>query len=100
MFLLTHLPPAVTLLSGCNSCTRSFFRGWCATVGVGLEVPIVTGVLQGLGKLGASWIKSIIGAGGMLQFEIDDAAKAVAALPYPELPTDGDWKNGKSPCSN
>jgi hypothetical protein len=69
------------------------------TVGLGIEVPTVTGVLQGLGKLGAKWINKIIGAGGMVQEEIDDAARAIPQLPYPTEPTDGTWKDGKSPCA-
>ena len=69
------------------------------TIGVGAEIPTVTGVLTGLGKLGAKWINKVVGAGVMLQYEIDDASQAIAALPHPTLPSDGVWQGGKSPCS-
>jgi RHS repeat-associated protein len=69
------------------------------TIGVGVEIPTVTGVLIGLGKLGAKWINKVVGAGTMLQYEIDNASQAIAALPHPTVPSDGAWQGGKSPCS-
>ena len=68
------------------------------TVGIGIEIPTFTGVLQGLGKLGAKWINSVIGAGVMVQEEVDNAAAEIARLPHPTNPWDGSWKGGKSPC--
>jgi RHS repeat-associated protein len=104
---------AVTVLCKCDSCyqmrngTRVYQQQaigeWPyynpGTVGLGIEVPTVTAVLQGLGKLGAKWINEVLGAGVMVQEEIDDAVAAIVALPHPTEATDGNWKDGKSPCA-
>ena len=67
--------------------------------GVGVGVPIATGVLSGLGKLGAKGITSVVGANVMTQTDIDEAVREINKLSHPSYPTDGTWKNGKSPCA-
>jgi hypothetical protein len=68
------------------------------TVGVGIDVPLATAIESGLIKLGAKWIKGVIGTGVMAQTDADEIASLVSKMPQPTNPTDGDWKGGKSPC--
>jgi RHS repeat-associated protein len=69
------------------------------TVGHGVEVPVVKGVMNGLSKLGAKWIGNVLNTSVMLQYDADDAARELSTLPHPSEPSDGEWKDGKSPCA-
>jgi RHS repeat-associated protein len=103
----------VTVMCKCNNCyhlkngVRVYHQetdgDWThykpGNLPLGVELPVVTGVMQGLGKLGAKWIERVIGAWIMDELDTNDALKAIAALPHPTSPNDGDWKNGKSPCA-